>query len=56
MAKLTRQEWEQASARSRQLAVAADAELRRRYPGQTIEPLRSTEPIAPSATHHERCT
>jgi hypothetical protein len=39
-----RQEWEQATARSRQLAVAADAELRRRYPDRKIEPLRSAEP------------
>jgi hypothetical protein len=39
-----RQEWEQATARSRQLAIAADAELRRRHPGQKIEPLRSAEP------------
>jgi hypothetical protein len=39
-----RQEWEQATARSRQLAVAADAELRRRHPGRKIEPLSSAEP------------
>jgi hypothetical protein len=39
-----RQEWEQATARSRQLAIAADAELRRRHPGQKIEPLRPAEP------------
>ena len=39
-----RQEWELATARSRQLAIAADAELRRRYPGQQTEPLRSAEP------------
>ena len=39
-----RQKWEQATARARQLAVAADAELRRRQPGQKIEPLRSAEP------------
>jgi hypothetical protein len=38
------QEWEQATARSRQLATAADAELRRRYPDRKIEPLRSVEP------------
>jgi hypothetical protein len=43
-----RQEWEQATARSRQLAIAADAELRRRYPDQKIEPLRSAEPAPAS--------
>jgi conjugative relaxase-like TrwC/TraI family protein len=45
-----RQKWEQATARARQLAVAADAELRRRQPGQKIEPLRSAEP-APASDH-----
>ena len=39
-----RQEWAQATAGSRLLAIAADAELRRRYPGQRLEPLRSAEP------------
>ncbi len=39
-----RQEWEHATARSRHLAIAADAELRRRHPDQKIEPLRSAEP------------
>jgi hypothetical protein len=39
-----RQEWEHATARSRQLAIAADAELRRRHPDRKIEPLRSAEP------------
>ena len=36
-----RQEWEQATAGSRRLAIAADAELRRRHPDRKIEPLRS---------------
>jgi hypothetical protein len=40
-----RREWEQATAHSRRLAIAADAELRRRHPGQRIEPLRSAEPV-----------
>jgi len=44
-----RQEWEHATARSRHLAIAADAELRRRHPNQKIEALRSAEP-APSST------
>jgi hypothetical protein len=39
-----RLEWENATTASRHLAVAADAELRRRHPGQKIEPLRSAEP------------
>jgi hypothetical protein len=39
-----RQEWEQATAGARRLAIAADAELRRRHPGQRIEPLRSAQP------------
>ncbi|HET9972119.1 MAG TPA: hypothetical protein VFQ68_28060, partial [Streptosporangiaceae bacterium] len=39
-----RQEWEQVTAGARRLAIAADAELRRRYSGQRIEPLRSAEP------------
>ena len=39
-----RQEWEQATAGSRRLAIAADAELRRRHPDGKIEPLRSAEP------------
>ena len=45
-----RQEWEHATAGSRRLAIAADAELRRRHPHQKIEPLRSAEPAAVSDT------
>jgi TrwC relaxase/AAA domain len=44
-----RQEWEQATAGSRRLTIAADAELRRRRPHQKIEPLRSGVPAAVSA-------
>ena len=40
-----RREWEQATEPTRRLAVAADAELRRRHPGQRFEPLRSAEPV-----------
>jgi hypothetical protein len=43
-----RQEWEQATAGSRRLAVAADTELRRRHPHRKIEPLRSAEPAPAS--------
>jgi hypothetical protein len=39
-----RLEWEHATEHSRHLAIAADAELRRRSPDQQIEPLRSAEP------------
>ena len=49
-----RQEWEHATARSRRLAIAADAELRRRHPGRKIEPLRSAEPAPVSDTEREQ--
>ena len=39
-----RHEWEHATEHTRHLAIAADAELRRRHPDQQIEPLRSAEP------------
>jgi hypothetical protein len=38
-----RAEWERATRHQRQLAVAADSELRRRHPGQPWPPLRSAE-------------
>ena len=47
-----RHDWEHATRQQRQLAVAADAELRRRHPGQQHPPLRSAEP--PPATRGER--
>ena len=43
-----RADWEAATRVQRHLAVAADAELRRRHPEQRFTPLRSAEP--PSAT------
>ncbi len=46
-----RREWEAATEQTRRLAVAADAELRRRHPDQWFEPLRSAEPVV---TEHER--
>ena len=49
-----RKEWEQATAQSRRLAIAADAELRRRHPHQKIEPLRSAEPAPARDTEHEQ--
>jgi hypothetical protein len=39
-----RADWDAATGAQRQLAVAADAELRRRHPGQYFSPLRSAEP------------
>jgi hypothetical protein len=39
-----RSDWDQATASQRRLAVAADAELRRRHPHQHFERLRSAEP------------
>jgi hypothetical protein len=39
-----RRSWEAATEPQRRLAVAADTELRRRYPETRIEPLRSAEP------------
>ena len=39
-----RADWERATRRQRQLAVAADAELRRRHPAEPWPPLRSAEP------------
>jgi hypothetical protein len=41
-----RRAWEQVTAGPRRLAVAADSELRRRYPDKQIEPLCSAEPRA----------
>jgi hypothetical protein len=60
----TRREWEHSTERARRLALAADAEFRRRHPGQQLEPLRSAEPrvteddrgqlaLTPGAETHE---
>ena len=49
-----RQEWEHATAQSRNLAITADAELRRRHPDQKIEPLRSAESAPVSDTDREQ--
>jgi hypothetical protein len=51
-----RAEWERATEHSRHLAVAADAELRRRHPDQRIEQLRSAEPEPVSDTQREELT
>ena len=42
--------WEHATVPTRYLAIAADAELRRRHPDEQIEPLRSAEPAPLSET------
>jgi len=39
-----RADWEHATRHQRHLAVAADAELRRRHPGRHYPPQRSAEP------------
>jgi hypothetical protein len=44
-----RQERDRATADSRHLAIAADAELRRRHPDQQIEPLHPAEPTVSDA-------
>jgi len=48
-----RADWEKATRRQRQLAVAADAELRRRHPDQPWPPLRSAEPEPASQPHDD---
>jgi hypothetical protein len=51
-----RQEWEHATTHSRRLAIAADAELRRRHPNWRIKPLHSAEPIPVSDTDRKQLT
>ncbi|MGH3187443.1 MAG: MobF family relaxase [Streptosporangiaceae bacterium] len=50
-----RLDWEHATTQSRHQAIGADTELRRRHPGQKIEPLRSAEPVPASeiGSEHE---
>jgi hypothetical protein len=47
----TRRAWEHATNPDRQLAVAADTELRRRHPRQHINPLRTAEPALTDTDH-----
>ena len=49
-----RADWDAATRAQRHLAVAADAELRRRHPGQHFSPLRSAEPEPEPATSAQR--
>jgi len=48
-----RAEWERSTENTRHLAIAADAELRRRHPDQRTGPLRSAEPAPASETERE---
>jgi hypothetical protein len=48
-----RADWDTATRAQRQLAVAADAELRRRHPGQYVAPLRSAEPEPATGTQRD---
>ena len=51
-----RADWDKAARAQRQLAVAADAELRRRHPGQHFAPLRSAEPEPATAAQRDELT
>ena len=51
-----RADWEQATRQQRQLAVAADAELRRRHPDQRFAPLRSAEPDPATQAQRDELT
>jgi len=58
----TRRQWETVTETTRTIAIAADAELRRRHPGAQIEPLRPhpaegdsiTRPVDPEPVPHGR--
>jgi hypothetical protein len=51
-----RADWEQATRQQRQLAVATDAELRRRHPDQRFAPLRSAEPDPATQAQRDELT
>ena len=51
-----RTDWDAATRAQRHLAVAADAELRRRHPGQHFPPLRSAEPEPATETQRAELT
>jgi AAA domain/TrwC relaxase len=51
-----RTEWDHATRAQRHLAVAADAELRRRHPGQPFPPLRSAEPEPATPAQRDELT
>ena len=51
-----RADWDTATRAQRHLAVAADAELRRRHPGQHYPPLRSAEPQPATQAQRDELT
>ena len=51
-----RADWDTATRQQRHLAVAADAELRRRHPAQHYPPLRSAEPPPPTEDQRAELT
>jgi hypothetical protein len=51
-----RADWDSATRAQRRLAVAADAELRRRHPEQRFTPLRSAEPPSPTQAERDELT
>ena len=51
-----RDDWEKATVQHRHVAVAADAELRRRHPDGHYPPLRSAEPEAATSDQREELT
>ena len=51
-----RADWDKSTVQQRHLAVAADAELRRRHPGQSYSPLRSAEPEPATDTQRHDLT
>src|SRR6202035_6061969 len=51
-----RADWDAATRAQRRLAVAADAELRRRHPGQHYPPLRSAEPQPATQAQRDELT
>jgi len=53
---IDRTEWEHATEHSRRLAIAADAELRRRHPDLRIKPLHSAEAAPVSDIDREELT
>jgi len=51
-----RVDWDAATRAQRHLAVAADAELRRRHPEQRFTPLRSAEPLPATQAQRDELT
>jgi hypothetical protein len=51
-----RADWDRATRQQRQLAVASDAELRRRHPDQRLPPLRSAEPQPATPAQRDELT